>query len=60
MNLAERFKLDPGSAEARAEGCICDPQEPRSVDGRKAFVVEPLCPIHGTAVEKALLEEGRS
>lgn len=52
------YLTDPGSAAARALGCICDPQEPRvSAEGRLAFVVEPHCPVHGLAEMKALLAE---
>lgn len=56
---ADLYKLDPGSAEAREEGCICDPQEPRVMDGesRKVWSVEAHCPIHGLAVARALLDE---
>lgn len=51
----ELYKLDPGSAEARAEGCVCDEQEPREHEGRLAWSVEKDCPVHGLAVVKALL-----
>jgi hypothetical protein len=53
----ELYRLDPGSAEARAEGCICDEQEPGEVQGRKAWKVEKDCPLHGLAIAKALLDE---
>jgi hypothetical protein len=53
----ELYKLDPGSAEARAEGCICDERGPRVVDGRRAWHVEKDCPLHGLAVAKVLLDE---
>lgn len=52
----ELYKLDPGSEEARAEGCICDPQVPReNDDGRKVWNVEKNCPVHGLAIMQELL-----
>ena len=51
MNLCDL--PDPGSEAARGEGCICDPgQEPPE------FTVEKMCPVHGLAVMKALIDDG--
>jgi hypothetical protein len=47
-----RPDLDPGSEEARAEGCICDPDQDSA-----SFTVEKACPIHGLAELKAMLDE---
>ena len=30
-NATPLYMLDPGSSEARGEGCVCDPQVPRVV-----------------------------
>jgi hypothetical protein len=38
------IELEPGSEEARAAGCICDPGQ----EGPK-FHVERMCPVHGLA-----------
>ena len=48
--------LDPGSAEAVARGCICDPG--KNDEGRGArndelqFLVDKRCPLHGAGALK--------
>lgn len=50
---SEMERLKPGSAEARYQGCACDPdqQGPR-------YEVEKACPVHGLGELAALM--GRS
>jgi hypothetical protein len=52
-NDHNRYGLDPGSIDARNQGCICDPQNP---EDRDIFSVEKMCPVHGLAVLKDLLD----
>lgn len=47
----ESLRTDPGSADARAMGCTCDPQP------GPAFVVEKCCPVHGLAELNAMLNK---
>ena len=56
--------LPPGSESAQAQGCLCDSQEPHTVDGPNgeplpAWTYEPTCPVHGLAVMHGLFHEGR-
>ena len=59
-------RLDPGSPEARASGCTCDPAENDYGKGRtlpdgrgRAFRPNDDCPMHGLeAIAKLLRNEG--
>jgi hypothetical protein len=46
------FMMAPGSANARAHGCICDPQQAEN----GVYRVEQACPVHGLAELRAKLE----
>ena len=55
-------KLNPGSDDARQQGCVCDPQEPETEDGPngellRRWACEPMCPVHGLAVMHALFHD---
>jgi hypothetical protein len=53
----------PGSPEAIAKGCTCDPvinsggRGTLSASGQVAFIPDNSCPLHGLALVKRLLRD---
>jgi hypothetical protein len=63
MGRSKEPEHTPGSPEAIAEGCTCDPvinshgRGTLSSSGQVAFMPNNDCPLHGLAVVKRLLRD---
>jgi hypothetical protein len=63
MGRSREAEHTPGSPEAIAEGCTCDPvlnsdgRGTLSESGQVAFMPNNDCPLHGLAVVKRLLRD---
>jgi hypothetical protein len=63
MGRSEEQEHTPGSPEAIAKGCTCNPimnrggQGTLSESGQLAFMPNNDCPLHGLAVAKRLLRD---
>src|SRR3954454_15957642 len=61
--MEQPFEHEPGSPEAKAQGCTCPPQDgPGAVfgpDGTPGYECYKDCPMHGLEVLKRALAAGR-
>jgi hypothetical protein len=63
MGRSKEPEHTPGSPEAIAEGCTCDPvinsngRGTVSASGQVAFIPNDDCPLHGLAVVKELFRD---